>query len=161
MISRPKMISWPIYLQQYGQYIGKILATLPTLAQYMGNMWLRRLSRILVTLFLIISCPHSCHIFFFSKCGPHYKHYVGKLWPIFGWGTGATYGPYIAHTLPQNSFFTRGYLWKSSFIHKKIILSKPNHSQNTWNTLKTHSLSINILIFHDAYRSNRSSNTPI
>ena len=47
--------------------------------------------------------------FFFSKYGPHYKRYVGKLWPIFGWGAGATYGPYIAHTLsPQ--FFLRGRL---------------------------------------------------
>ena len=56
----------------YGQYIGKILATLPTLAQYMGNMWLRRLSWILATLFPI-SCPHS---WLFSKCGLRRRSHI-------------------------------------------------------------------------------------
>ena len=29
-----------------------------------------------------------------------------KLWPIFSWGAGATYGPYIDHIFPSN-FYTR------------------------------------------------------
>ena len=108
--TRPKMISGPIYWQQYGQYIGRILATLPTLAQYMGNMWLWRLSRILATLFPI-SCPYSCHIFFSQSVG----HIISVIWENYGPYSTEAPEPHMAHILPIHCpqiFFYAGYLLK-------------------------------------------------
>ena len=69
------MISWPIYWQDightahisavYGQYVA------PAPKPNIGHT----VSHIMSTF-----VPY----FFFLKCGQHYKHYVGKLWPIFG-----------------------------------------------------------------------------
>ena len=61
----------------------------------MGNMWLRRLSRILATLFPI-SCPHSCHICFSqSVC-----HIISIMWENYGPYSAEAPKPHMAHILP-------------------------------------------------------------
>ena len=117
------MISWPIYLPQYGQYIGKILAALPTLSQYMGYMWLRRLSRILAIL-IPISCPHSCHFFFYQSVG----HIISIMWENYGPYSTETSEPHMAHILrihcPQlflrGNYLNRKFFW---FRQNKVFVS--------------------------------------